>query len=245
MTDREDWRVREALTPTETRITADGPCKGEIRRDHPAFGMIGASRWVGGGHDLFGSPIKHRAGVTITLVEAYEQGDEYSWRQFGTKIVAQVHVSEAQWASFVTAMNVRDGVPCTISYRQDGKLLKVPSIQDDHPIERRRKMIEEKVRKDMARMREFVTEYDKLLNATGPVSKTRMKELRTLLLHAVDYAPGAYQFAADQVSEHMENTVTAAKAEVEGFVLHQALKFPGLANAAPEIPKLSPPKESP
>lgn len=235
---------REELAPTETPIN-EGPFKGDIRRDHPGYGMIGAVRWVGSGiGSLYGSPIKHRAGVTITIMDSYEQGNNYSWRQSGDKILAQVHLSEAQWASFITAMNVGNGVPCTLSYHRTGDMIQVPAIVEEHPIERRRKMIKDMADKQMADLTKFAQEYDALCNAPGPVSKTRMKELRTLLLHAVDHAAGNFQFQADMVSEHMEETVTAAKSDVEGYILHQAVHFPGLLQAGPELPALEPPKES-
>src|SRR5882672_2554814 len=122
------WTPRESEPPTETTITESGGCKGETKREHPAYAMIGAYRWTGGGNQLFASPIKHNAGVTIRIVEAHEQGDQYVWRQFGQKVICEVNLSEAQWASFVTAMNVGSGVPCTLSYRQTGDLLRVPMI---------------------------------------------------------------------------------------------------------------------
>lgn len=229
--------MRDSIPPTETPIT-HGPHRA-VRREHPAYAMIGAYRFTGGGFTLFGSPIRHNTGVTIRVVEASEEWDEYSGRQFGDKIVVELTLSEAQWASFVTAMNIGNGVPCTLSYRQSGAMIEVPGIEDEHPLEKRSAMIKEKAEKDMARLREFVAEYDKLLDAPGSVSKTKMRELRNLLLHSVEHAPGNYQFAADMVTEHMESTVTAARAEVEGYILQQALRFPALTHNAPEIPQLA------
>lgn len=237
------YTPRDSMKPIETPVT-DGGFLGEKRREHPAFAMIGACRWTGGGNVMFGSPIRHNSGVSIKIVEAYEQGDEYTWRQFGHNIVCEVNLSEAQWASFVTAMNVGNGVPCTLSYRQTGDLECVATIEDDHPLEKRAAMIRQKAEKDMALLREFVAKFDELLES-GKITKGALKELRSkYLLHAVDHAPGNYEFAANMVSEHMEKAVTAARAEVESYVLQTAMRFPLLAQAAPEMPKLEPPKES-
>lgn len=235
--------MRDAIPPTETAIT-EGPIKGHVRREHPAFAMIGASRFTGGGYTLFGSPINHNSGVTIRVVEAREEGDQYTSRQYGDKMILELVVSEAQWASFVTAMNIGSGVPCTLTYRQDGDMVRVPAIEDTHPMERRALMIKDKMAKDMAELQAFVAELDKVLDEPGTVSKTRLKELRGMIQQAVVHAPSNYQFAADMVTEHMEQAVTAARAEVEGYILHQALRFPALASAAPQVPQLTQTKES-
>lgn len=233
---------RAEQAPLETKIT-EGANAGDVKREHPAFGMIGASRWVGGGHQLFGSPIRHRSGVTITIKQACEQGDEYTWRSFAGAMVAEVHLSEAQWASFVTAMNIGDGIPCTLSYYREGEMTRVPAIVDIHPIERQKNMIKQKAEKDLALLLEFAAKFKALLESPGTPSKTALRELyNKYILHAVEYAPGAYQFQADQVSTHLEKTVVAARSEIEGYILNQALRFPGIVNAAPEIPKLEPPK---
>lgn len=238
------WTPRESMRPTETVITDEGAFKDETLREHPAFAMIGAYRWTGGGNQLFASPIKHNAGVTIRIVEANEQGDQYVWRQFGHKVICEVSLSEAQWATFVTAMNVGSGVPCTLSYRQTGDLERVPSIEDTHPQERRAAMIKEQVAKDLALLQEFVAKFDELLES-GKITKTALKELRSkYLLHAIEHAPGNYEFAGNLVTEHMEASTVAARAEIESYIMQAALKFPGLTNAAPEIPQLAPPKES-
>jgi hypothetical protein len=238
------WTPRPMQRPTETPVD-DGPTRGEVKREHPAFGMIGATRFTGATGNLFASPIKHNAGVMIRLVEAYEQGNEYGRRQFGGKHIVEVTLSEAQWASFVTAMNVGSGVPCTISYRQTGEFVRVPGIDDDHPHVKRAADIKDKAKKDLALLTEFATKFRELLERGKAPTKGELRALYDkYILHAVDHAPGNYEFLANIVTEHMEETLTAARAEIEGYVLHTALKFPGLADAAPEIPALPAPKES-
>lgn len=90
---------------------------------HPAFAQISASR-VSGGTYLYGSDFQHHNYVTISikLSESHQRkGSGRDWA-FGREEILEVALSEAQWATFVSTMNVGDGVQCTLS-RKNGSFV--------------------------------------------------------------------------------------------------------------------------
>src|SRR4051812_19636627 len=87
---------------------------------HPAYGMIGASRvnWAGNGTNLFGSDFRHRNTVRIQIHGADVRRDlSHDWIHADSRrSLVEVELSEAQWAGFVSTLNVGDGVACTIRH---------------------------------------------------------------------------------------------------------------------------------
>lgn len=218
-------RTKEA--PTETR---DGET---VVRKHPAFGMIGANRTTGGASTLFGSPLKHNNTIRITIMQAEERLDLHREWHYANKIVAEVELSEAQWATFVSAMNVGHGVPCTIMYMRSGKELEVPpQILDESFVEKRERDIKLAVARDMDKLQEAYRQLQALAKAKT-ITKSALEPILSLMLQAVGHAPSNYAFATSMVSEHVEQAVVAAKAEVIGFVTQLAARYPALTEAAP------------
>ena len=219
----------------EKPIKTERPSYGggtEIISNHPAFGLIGAYRQSGGAPNLFGSPIAHAAGcVKIEIMTAHESNDRYSIRQVDDKKIVSVTLSEAQWAAFVSTMNVGCGVPCTINLRQVGPLEKMPEIDVETESERQKAMIQERVRKDMAKLREAYEDLNALVKAKGTPTKAQLNEVLTKLLQAVGHAPSNYEFAGKLVEEHFDRVSTATKAELSAYVTRVAMQFPALAGA--------------
>jgi hypothetical protein len=72
---------------------------------HPAFGMIGASRVSSSppGATLFDSDIRHQHTVTVRIATATRRRDlNHGWLHRKREFV-EVEMSEAQWASFVSS----------------------------------------------------------------------------------------------------------------------------------------------
>jgi hypothetical protein len=228
--------LRQEVPVSETTRPGPGGDQ-EVVRSHPAFGVIRASRFQGGHFQLFGSPIKHNGGVTIQLSKAVEYYSLHRSWMHGTETIAEITLSEAQWATFVSTLNVGSGVPCTVRMAAEGPLDPKPLIQEDSWAEKRSADLRDKVAEDLGRLREAVRELDEVLKRPT-IRKSDLQTVRHLLLKAVDQAPGSYQFAADSVTEHTEELVQAAKAEVSAFVTRMAVQFPQLAETAPELPQL-------
>src|SRR5579871_4276223 len=93
---------------------------------HPAFGMCRISRISASpGRTLFQSDLQHREYIQLTITEAERRRELKQDWVHPRKIIAQIDMSMAQFASLVTSAGT-EGVPVTISYAAvEGK---VPSI---------------------------------------------------------------------------------------------------------------------
>lgn len=202
-----------------------------IMRTHPAFGAIAAARGTHGpgGVVLFGSPIKAGTSISIRISFASEFESLHHVRHFEEDRIVEVLMSEAQWAAFVSSLNVGSGVPCTILAHKTGDLDPfVPSI--DHT------PFEERMAADIARSAaERIKQYQEAVDALDAWVKGGMKggkaegdRIRKMFLHPVDYARQNAEFMANSMTEHVENAVTAAKAEVAAYVTSMSVRYPQL-----------------
>jgi hypothetical protein len=177
---------------------------------HPAFGLIGASR-VSGSTQLYGSDFTHNAYMTITIRRSnLRRSLSRDWHS-GREELIEVALSEAQWATFVSAPNVGEGVPCTLQHVQ-GKMvpgIPVPQVRSD----------------------QFASDMDESLDAVASriqavldridsmgLSKKKAEELRMELSVAKSHLKANVAFVAKSFDEHMEETVEKAKAEVHGYM---------------------------
>lgn len=188
---------------------------------HPAWATIGASRVSsGGGIHLFDSDITHQHTVRITLRMASRKRDLHHDWIHGSGDLYEVELSEAQWASFVSAMNSGSGVPCTLRYTKgegytddfphDPKLAK--TITETHDAAQR-------AFDDIA---EAFAEVEKMIS--GGTAKQKREALNTLRARINNAVPNV-DFAGKQLIGQTEEVVQRAKADVEAFVTARALQL--------------------
>jgi hypothetical protein len=177
---------------------------------HPSWGKIGASRVShGGGAALFDSDIKHQHTVMVRIQTATRNRHLNRDWIHGKREFVEIELSEAQWAQFVSSMNSGDGTSCTIRYRE-GEMI------PDAPYEPRLKESVAEVhgaaQKSYEHVRKAFAAYEEKKNAAN---------LRSLKA-AIENVPGNMKFAAESLSEHAENVVEKAKADIEAMVLNKA-----------------------
>lgn len=194
---------------------------------HESFGAIGAFH-VSGNHKLFMSPHKHQHFVTVRITTATVRRELSNDYFFGEReIIAEVHMSEAQWAHFVSAPNQGSGSPCTIGYYRDGELKKVEP-PPDHAGHRETfaKELREHAANALKGVRSALGALDRVL-AGGPVSKAAIKEIRHDLSMAMENDIDAGMgFVLQQGEEWVDRVVEAGKTELEA---HQLAGLRGLA----------------
>jgi hypothetical protein len=179
---------------------------------HPAWGMIGASRIQAGppGTVLFDSEIRHGHYVSITLVEGARKRELNRDWLHGEKRIVQVDMSEAQWASFVSSMGRGAGVACTITSRES------QMIVPDMPFEPRLQESMDEVRGAADKALEKIREAFEV--AQERPNKGNMRALGI----AIANAPSNMTFAAKSMTEHTENVVQKARADLEAMVAAKA-----------------------
>ena len=228
---------REKTKPTEI-ISDSGPHDGEITRIHPAYAMIGANRVSGGHTALFGSPIKHNSTVRIAIAKAKDHYHLHrSWYHAETMPLVEVELSEAQWASFVSTMNIGSGVPCTLLVSRDGSAVLPPEIDDTSFMEKQAADIKKTLADKMTDIFKVTAEF-KAMAEIGTPTKTKLKEMASRLDHIIAGMPNHAEFMAESLTDHVDNLVTVAKAEVSAYITRASMQFPALADNAPELPSI-------
>lgn len=187
---------------------------------HPAYGSITAHRvsngGVGGGSILFDSDIRHGHTVVVTLSTAIRKRDLHHDWVHDSKIITEIEMSEAQWASFVSSMNT-SGVPCTIR-RVPGDF-NVPGLEYAPRLQQSMDEVHDAADRLFEKAQAAYAAYTDALANGG--AKEKREALRTLGL-ALDSAKSNMGFAAESLSKHAENVVQRARADVEAMVYTKA-----------------------
>lgn len=178
---------------------------------HPAWGLIGASRVSSSppGATLFDSDIQHQYYVVVRLSRTTRQRNLHHDYKHGTEQIVEVAMSEAQWASFVFTMNVGQGVPCTIN-RVGAEAM--PGVEHEPRLAVSMDEVSRASEKAMEAIQNAFAAY---------CEKKTVANLRSLKA-AISNAPANMTFAAKSLSEHAENVVQRARADVEAMVVQKA-----------------------
>lgn len=192
------------------------PTKGEDGDErHPAWGMIGASRVQVGppGATLFDSDIRHGHTIIIRLGMASRRRDlNRDWLHREDEFL-EVELSEAQWASFVSAMNTGNGVPCTIR-RREGEI-NVPGVSYEPRLQESMDETRGAAEKAFEEVQAAFEQYEAKKNAAN------LQRLK----YAIKNAPSNIAFAGESLVEHAENVVQKARADVEAMVVSKAAQL--------------------
>lgn len=193
----------------EPVVTQKGGAMDGEEHTHPAYAQISAHR-ISGNATLYGSEFKHQHYVEVRITKSKLQRHlSNDWNFDGSPYI-EVAMSEAQWASFVSSMNVGGGPCCTLR-SFNGKL--VPQLPEP-------KVSTEQFRSEIARVHaqvqaelgEIATHLD------DAVGKKKAAELKRRIELAAHRIVGSAGFVADQFDEHIETTTEKAKIEVNAFV---------------------------
>jgi hypothetical protein len=195
------------------------------RERHPAWALIGASRVSSsGGAVLFESDIRHQHYVVVTLTTASRTRDLNRDWIYGEKKFVEVAMSEAQWASFVSTMNVGQGVPATLLRREDER--NVPGMP-----------YEPRLRESMAEVRGAADKYiSRIREAFDTYANHKTVGNLRDLEATIKNATSNIAFTAKSLDEHAENVVQRARADIEAMVMHKAQQLglePGDITSSP------------
>jgi len=196
-------RFHEPVPPTET----------EWGEEHPAWGFISASRIsVTPAQTLFDSEIAHRTVIRVEIGRMDRKRDlKRDWlHPRGTLI--EVDMSEAQWASFVSSMNTQ-GVPCTLRRTESDP--NVPGLEFAPRLAISAKEAREAAHEAFSQIEEAFAALEALDSKAGVKAK---REAMSRLRSAIANAPSNVEFAAKSLTEHTENVVQKARADIEAMV---------------------------
>lgn len=177
---------------------------------HPAFGMVRVNRVSSTGAVLFDSEIKHSTYMVMTVYAASRKRDLNRDRIHEDKVKYAIAMSEAQWAAMIASTN-SSAVPCTIEMTESD--YQVPSIPYAPRMEQQVAETVDAARKALAEIEAAFALVDE---------KPTRKNINSLRF-AIQNAPSNMAFAEESLTEHVENTVTKAKADIEAMVTNHAM----------------------
>lgn len=211
------------------------------RTTHPSYGMLSFSRVTGGATNLFGSSIKHRDFISMTLYHGdIERGLNSDWYH-GSKIIAEAEMSYAQFAEAITSMNVGSGIPVTIKRTEKDGL--IPECNFINKREQSQDEFSERMDHANQKMDRLVKEIQALFLEKKSIGKADKENIMNRLSEIQAEVSKNSKFALGCFNEQIEKTVTEAKAEIEAFCQNKmnSIAQAALANQTEEIKRLKSP----
>lgn len=209
------------------------------RYRHPAYATLSFARRNGGKTELFGSSIEHDNIISMTLYHADMQRNLNSDWYMGRNIIAEVEMSQSQFAEAITSMNMGSGVPVTLRFTEkDGY---IPKCSFDNKRKQFSKEFNDKLKKANTDTNDLIKTVTELFN-----KKSLTKEDKKLVLSALNKISSNIgcnaSFIADQFEEQMDKTIMEAKGEVEAFVQNRisSIAAHAMANKQIDMSDMSP-----
>ena len=180
------------------------------------------------GHALFGSRVRHREMIQVTLTEGEEHrnlgGD---WHFGGGRIISEILMSPMQWADFISTPNSGSGVPVTLDLNREGDLVQhaAPTFETESD------RMEADYRGELEGLKTALKAMEALEAEVGDGRGTMTKADRKRVSGAMSTVrrtlDDSIPFLMTCFAENMEKTVTEAKASVEAHV-HRLITETGL-----------------
>ncbi len=193
------------------------------KHKHESYGLLsfnrsGQQRSV----PLFGAHIRHGHTISLVLHRAEEHRHLASSTYMTTERLIEVEMSEAQFGRLITNMNTGGGVPVTIRFDGQQRCAEPPVYSERQRI---REELRERVEGVVSDFDADIEEIEQLFGDKGNVGKTAradiLKKLRSMQQRLRNNVP----FVHERFDEAVEETVTAAMAEIEAHVTQAALKL--------------------
>lgn len=194
----------------EPVVTAPNDILHDTITTHPAYAQIVASR-ITGGSMLYGSDFQHQNYITISVRPSELVRHLSNDRYYANALpLIEVKLSEAQWATFVSSMNIGFGVPCTLSHYGEKEIPGLP-----FPKSKKKTFtdeVESKAQKALDRM-DILAEEIEQLKLSSKIKQqllSKLEDIRTPLTSSIPFILG-------QFAEHMEESVEKAKIEINAY----------------------------
>lgn len=203
-----------------TTYVGDNPEDEPKWQTHPSYGLISVMQ-RSGSRRMFG--VDHDTGHSLALqIHTGELKVDGGSEWFHPKqLIAEVEMSEVQYARMIATPNQGVGVPCTIRYRQDGKLLQIeePPIPESHA-EHTKNQLRDTAKKIAG---SFKHVEDKLAEfATGKApTKAQLKELQHIVQQARQGIASDLPYYVERAEEKVDERTNFGKAEVDAYIQHQ------------------------
>lgn len=185
----------------------------EKQMHHETYGTLSVCRAQGGSHVLFGSSIKHRTYLTISLNTAHISRELSNDFICPDRTLFEIDMSPSQWAEFVSSIGVGGGVPCTIRFANGHQTEECPFISKREQFDNE---FDDAVQHSIESIKESIKAAEGLLSKKSLTKKDRENLLQEIQ-NAYRAISETIPFVKRQFTEQMDKTVVEAKGEFEAW----------------------------
>jgi hypothetical protein len=200
-----------AIYPKDYMKQADNA---DIIEEHESFGLVGLSRRNSRGSVLFGSSIDHQNVIALTIKTADVKRDLKREWYHGISTLIEIEMSQSQFSECITSPNIGEGVPCTIRYIGNERIL-------DPPYENKKDQFKQEFKNAMTNISTDLSENRDILQSIlekKSIGKADKEEISRLFGIFINKIGDSIPFIQSSFSKQMDKSVTEAKAEVEAFI---------------------------
>ena len=178
---------------------------------HRAYGQIVFARTTGVNRYLYGSDFNHSNTICISISRSSLSRNHGIDHSFSREELIEVELSESQWASMVSSLNMGSGTLCTIRH-VDGQYM--PTLP---PPEEKQEIFKKSLSDTLETSLRYAKELRAMLEGSG-MSKKKIDEMLSKLNQVEMNIDSNVDYVGKVFGEHMERTVSKAKVEVEAYV---------------------------
>ncbi len=200
----------------------------ENKKDqHPSYGLLQISRCTSSiPTNVFGSSIKHTHTIRMTLSRAYVNRNLSNDFYMTDGQIAEIEMSQSQFAELICSMNQGSGIPVTI------KWLKGEGMTEPCPFSDKRRLFENEFKESIAKSNELlnqlIAQIEEILNKPKP-TKTDIKDAMSLLIRLQSCMNDNKDFIYRQFNEQMDRSTLEAKGEIEAFIQNKINRIAAIA----------------
>ena len=176
---------------------------------HPAYAQISIGRTTGH-FNLYGSDLNHNHAIHLTISRSKHHRDLHRDSYLEEKELLEVYLSEHEWATLLSSMNIGGGVPCTLRSVMGEMVPQIP------PPPSRRDQFKNEAKQTMRDAYAQIKVLGEKLESLAMPVKTR-KELEQHLQKCKQELQANLPFVLEQFDEHMGATVAAGKQELIAY----------------------------
>jgi hypothetical protein len=126
------------------------------------------------------------------------------------KDLIRIEMSEAQWATFISTMNVSEGTPCTLTRLTGSEVASIPP-----PAKEKHEQFSSETRKALLDVQARIEQV--MAQLQGPVNKTTAARLHQELRVASEHLSGNVDFVAESFGKYVDESIEKAKIEVAAY----------------------------
>lgn len=193
------------------------------KEKHPSFGMISVSRTCCSDRSLFGSSILNDNTIHITLRTASRKREHHNDYYYGEQILADIEMSQAQFADMITSMNVGNGVPCTLKWLYHKNSIEAPEYNDV------RAQFEQELNDNIKQANNdanaLINNIDEIFKSKKSFTKKDRDGILNMCRKLYLDINNNREFIYTQFNEQMDKTTHEAKCEIEAFAQNRIIEL--------------------